>query len=319
LIAFVVPGSLETKTGGTIYDKKIVAGLRARGWDVDVIAPDALSTIADGTAVVIDGLASKTHAELIEHHADRLRPIALVHLPLALEIGIADADAVRLRAIERRVLARMRHIVVTGPTTVRMLEGYDVPRDRVTVVEPGVDPAPIARGSGASTVRLLCVASVTAGKGQAILLRALKHVSSQNWTLTCAGRIVTAIENDDRRVTFAGELDEARLRDAYDRADVFVLATLRETFGMAVAEAIAHGLPVVSTKTGSIPATVGEGGIVIDPGDERALSSALERVIGDAGVRARLKASAIARRSSLRSWDAAIDAMVRVIELVAHD
>lgn len=316
MIAFVVPGSLETKTGGTIYDKRIVTGLRARGWTVDAIAPDALQAVPDGTVVVVDGLAHKTHAPAIERHADRLKPIALVHLPLACEVGLEAGEAERLRVLERHVLARMRRVVVTGPAALAMLEGYDVSHDRITIVEPGVDPAPIARGSGSAAVQLLCVGSVTVGKGQSTLLRALQKVTASNWTLACAGRIVTPIENGDPRITFVGELDEAKLAAAYDRSDVFVLATLRETFGMAVAEAIAHGLPVVSTNTGSIPATVGDAGVLIDPGDETALGSALDRVIGDAPVRQMLKKAAINRRSSLRPWETTVEEMARVIEMV---
>ena len=57
-------------------------------------------------------------------------------------------------------------------------------------------------------------------------------------------------------------------KQRYDRTDVFVLATLRETYGMAVAEALAHGLPVVSTSTGAIPALVGtDAGLLVAPGD----------------------------------------------------
>ena len=87
----------------------------------------------------------------------------------------------------------------------------------------------------------------------------------------------------------SGELDAARLHECYDRADVFVLASLQETYGMAVAEALAHGLPVVSTTTGAIPDLVGaDAGLLVPPGNIEALAGALARVIGDARLRARL-------------------------------
>ncbi len=54
------------------------------------------------------------------------------------------------------------------------------------------------------------------------------------------------------RVSLVGDLGEAALAEQYDRADLFVLATLYEGYGMAVAEALARGLPVVSTATGAI-------------------------------------------------------------------
>jgi glycosyltransferase involved in cell wall biosynthesis len=315
-VSFLIPGRLDAKTGGTIYDKKIVTGLRARGWSVDVVAPDAVESIPDSTVTIVDGLVHKTHADLVKRHATRLPLIALVHLPLALEVGLAAAEANRLRVVERDVLGGVRHVIVTGPAAIGMLDGYDVPRARITVIEPGTDPAPVARGSGSDVVHLLCVGSVTEGKGHAILLRALDRVPSRNWTLLCAGRVVTPIATTDPRVRFAGELSDAQLADAYDRADVFVLATLRETFGMAVAEAIAHGLPVVSTNTGSIADTVGDAGLLVQPADEAALASALERVIADNALRAQLASAARRQRTTLRTWDQAVDEIARVLEAV---
>ena len=105
------------------------------------------------------------------------------------------------------------------------------------------------------------------------------------------------------RVTLVGELDAARLSECYDSADVFVLATLQETYGMAVAEALAHGLPVVSTTTGEISALVGDdAGLLVPPGDTEALTAALARVIGDAGLRARLAAGATRASERLPRW-----------------
>ena len=112
------------------------------------------------------------------------------------------------------------------------------------------------------------------------------------------------------RVTLRGELDDTELAAAYDRADLFVLATLRETYGMAVAEALAHGLPVVSTTTGAIPDLVGDrAGILVPPGDETALAAALARVMGDAGLRDRLAEGALRVRDRLPTWDEAAKTM----------
>jgi glycosyltransferase involved in cell wall biosynthesis len=106
------------------------------------------------------------------------------------------------------------------------------------------------------------------------------------------------------RVSLVGELDAARLSDCYDGADLFVLATLQETYGMAVAEALAHGLPVVSTATGAIPALVGEdAGLLVAPGDTEALVAALARIIGDADFRARLAEGAKRVRDRLPGWE----------------
>jgi glycosyltransferase involved in cell wall biosynthesis len=254
--------------------------------------------------------------ELIARDASRLRIVALVHLPPAAEVSIDRDTAARLEAAERRALAGTVLVIVTSTATLPMLARYELPRDRVIVVEPGTDRAPLARGSQGSMLQLLSVATLNAAKGHEILLRALADVPYRNWRLICAGSLTRDPATVDRvrdmtrtlgledRVSLVGELDAARLSDCYGRADLFVLATLQETYGMAVAEALACGLPVVSTTTGAIAALVGEdAGLLVPPGNIEALAAALARVIGDAGLRARLAEGAQRVRDCLPSWE----------------
>lgn len=330
----VVPGSIDTRTGGSIYDRRMADGLRRRGWAITIVeldgdfpqpaaaavtkAAQALAAIPGGTLVIVDGLALGALPDLIESEAARLRIVALVHLPLAADVTFGAETRAHFAAAERRALAASALIVVTGAATVGLLERYTLPRDRVVVVEPGTDPAPLARGSGGPGVHLLCVATINSGKGHEVLLEALAAVENRDWRLTCAGsltrdraavnrvrNLARQLEIDDR-VTFAGDLDAAALACCYDEADVFVLATRRETYGMAVAEALARGLPVVSTTTGAIPDLVGLGaGLLVAPGDAGALATALSRVISDAGLRARLAAGARQVRDRLQGWNLA--------------
>ena len=105
------------------------------------------------------------------------------------------------------------------------------------------------------------------------------------------------------------------LDEYYDRADVFVLATLQETYGMAVAEALARGLPVVSTTTGAIPDLVGaDAGLLVPPGNAAALAEALARVIGDEQLRAQLSAGARRVRDRLPDWEHACSEMAAALE-----
>jgi glycosyltransferase involved in cell wall biosynthesis len=152
-----------------------------------------------------------------------------------------------------------------------------------------------------------------------LLIRSLADVPDRNWHLTCAGsldRDPAAVErlrstmNElalDDRMSLVGELGEAALARVYRHADLFVLATLRETYGMAVAEALARGLPVVSTMTGAIPNLVGHSGdaagILVAPGDVQALTDALSHVIGDAQLRGRLAENARRVRDWLPTWE----------------
>jgi glycosyltransferase involved in cell wall biosynthesis len=130
-------------------------------------------------------------------------------------------------------------------------------------------------------------------------------------------------------VTLVGDLDAAALAAHYHRADVFVLPTLYEGYGMAVAEALARGLPVVSTTTGSIADLVlGTGdvrlkpdlaaGIVVPPGDLPAFTAALSRAIGDPVLRASLTANARSVRDRLSTWEVATAAMERALARAAR-
>jgi glycosyltransferase involved in cell wall biosynthesis len=342
-IAFVAPGRLETRTGGYNYDRRMIAGLRARGWSVDVLELDdgfprpsaaalagaarALEALAPGTTVIIDGLALGAMPAEVEREASRLRLVALVHLPLAEDVGLDRDTAARFEAGERRALAAVERVVVTGRGTAATLAGYGVGRDRITIVEPGTDRAPLASGSRDAAVHLLCVATLNKGKGHAILFRALASTPHRDWRLTCAGSLDRDPETVDllraqlRRdglddhVSLVGDLGSDELAACYDSADVFVLATLHESFGMAVAEALACGLPVVSTATGAIPELVGggEAGLIVPPGDEHALADALSHVLGNADLRARLADGARRVRDRLPSWEQAVDRLAAAL------
>lgn len=342
-VVLVVPGRIDTPTGGYQYDRRMAEGLERRGWSVRIReiegsfphpTPEALAEAArllagerDGTCVLTDGLAFGAMPEVVEREAPRLRLAALVHLPLGAEIDLGREMASRLAAGERRALRAAALVIVTGAAALPLLAPYGIAPDRVVVVEPGTMRAPLARGSGGASLQLLSVATLNPGKGHEILLEALAAIAATDWHLTCAGSLTRHAATVDRvrratgrlgleeRVTLVGELDAASLDECYDRADLFVLATRQETYGMAVAEALARGLPVVSTTTGAIGDLVGdEAGLLVPPGDGEALTAALARVLGDAELRARLAGGARRVRERLRSWDEAVGEMAAALE-----
>jgi len=346
LIAFVAPGSLRQLTGGYIYDKHIVDGLRRVGHRVAVRevserfpgpttadlaeAARVLASIPKGSVVIVDGLAGGAMPRQIEREAERLRFVALVHHPLAHETGVSRNDAVRLWAHETWTLQHVRHVVVTSPRTATLLtREYGVKREQLTCIEPGTDKWPASRGTGHNS--LLCVATVTPRKGYVTLVQALARVARLDWHLTCLGSLerdkvtVRRVRHEIRRaglterVTLAGETaSHERLKSYYNRADLFVLATEYEGYGMAVAEAIASGLPVVSTATGAIPKLVGrDAGILVPRGDVDVLARVLERVLGDRRVLERLRAGAMQRRKQLPSWEHAVRQFASVVRKVA--
>jgi glycosyltransferase involved in cell wall biosynthesis len=347
LIAFVAPGALTQLTGGYIYDKQIVDGLKRLGFRVALkrVSPHfpnpaprdlregarVLASIPDGSVTVVDGLAGGAMPRQIQHEAERLRIIALVHHPLALETGVSKKRALELRACERSTLRHVRHVVVTSPHTARvLLRDYGVERSRITCVEPGTDKHPVGRGTKRNS--LLCVATLTPRKGHTTLIRALARVAHLDWHLTCLGSLdrdpatVRRVRNEIRqsglagRVTFAGETrSRAQLRRYYSRADLFVLPTEYEGYGMAVAEAIGSGVPVISTPTGAIPDLVGrQAGVLVPRGNVAALAKALARVLTDDRFRARLRAGALRRRGALPSWAQTARRFASVVRKVAR-
>jgi len=356
-VALLVPGNLDTRTGGYGYDRAMVDGLRALGWHVDVCALDGsypfptaaaraataaqVAALPDHTLVLADGLAFGAMPEDAERHATRLQWVALVHHPLALERGLSVERAAALFASEQRALRCVRGVVVTSAATVQTLQPYGMSPASVVVVPPGTDDAPEAHGwrgigdrlDGARPVALLCVASITPRKGHRLLMQALHRLARPGiWTLRIAGNEVmdptTARSLRDQvaqaglhdQVEWLGELSAEGLRDAYAQADVFVLPTYFEGYGMAVAEAVAHGLPIISTRTGAIPDLVDEhSGWLVDVGDEDGLREALSALISDDALRTRLTLGARQRRMSLPRWTDSVRLMADALERWSHD
>lgn len=332
---FLVPGDWNSRTGGYLYDRRIAEGLGALGWQVTRRSPgdmfpllDAaacaqaaavVQDLPDGALVVADGLAFSALPELVERHAARLRWVALVHHPLAFETGLSPAQQAALRASEQRALACARQVIVTSAETARALAAFEVPAARIAVVEPGTAAAPRARGggAGAGALSLLCVATVTARKGHAHLLQALAALRDRPWQLHCAGSLardaatVAAVQQQSAqlglqdRVLWHGEIEAAPLAALYDQADLFVLPSLYEGYGMALAEALARGLPIVSSAVGAIVDTVpAQAGVLLPPGDVDALRIALQRLMDAPEARADLAAGAWAAGTQLPRWSA---------------
>jgi len=329
---FAVPGELNTPTGGYGYARRMLAELREAGWDVRHLPlgagfpdPDAptlsnayrlLSAQPEGVPLLVDGLALGVMPEVGRALGERRPLVALVHHPLALESGIGAARADALRVSERAALAAARRVVATSKTTARTLaRDYAVPADRIAVAPPGTDPAAAATGSGAGTTQLLSVGTLVPRKGHDLLLAALAPLRELPWRLTIVGdatrdpataRALREAAHDAGladRVTFAGAVDAASLSLHYARADLFVLASRHEGFGMAFAEAVARGLAVLGTAAGAIPEAVPAGaGLLVPPADVPALTGALRLLLSDNDARRRLADAARAAADTLPRW-----------------
>jgi glycosyltransferase involved in cell wall biosynthesis len=336
-IAFIVPGRLDQLTGGYLYDRHIVEGLRARGRTVRVVdlvaggpAPQ-LTSLADGTVTVIDGLALPGLAQVIAAEAQRLRLVAFVHGPLAQETDLSSAAAKQAAAVEAATLSRVRGVLCPSRSTAAAIESYGIAADRIAIVPPGTappkPPAPPWRGSVRA---LLCVANLLPHKGHAVLIEALAQIRDLEWTLLCIGSLerdpdtaqdicqMISAAGLERCITLAGEHPPQAVEAAYRAADLFVLPSFHEGYGMVYAEAMAHGLPVIATTAGAIPETVPHAaGLLVAPGDPLALAQALRLLITQPAVAARLAAGSRAAGARLPGWPQATERWEQELDRLA--
>lgn len=340
---FLVPGSLDRPTGGSRYDRRIIDGLRGAGVSVDVDAlpgcfPDAdptareavdaaLARIPDGRVVVIDGLVLGRLASTVAPHAGRLRIHALVHHPLADE---TDHDPDRVEQLihdEARALGAATRVIATSAFTAQRLRTLGLYAGEVSVIPPGCTPRPLATGRPGQPPLLLCVASITPRKAQHRLIEALAGLVDRPWQCQLIGALdldpdyAAAIarqrdaEGLQDRITLTGAADEQRLDEAYRQAELFVLPSLYEGYGMVISEAVAYGLPVITTTGGALATTLPpEAGIAVPPDDPTALRDAIAALLDDPSRRQALARGARRARRELNDWDRSVALFMALIE-----
>jgi hypothetical protein len=340
-VALLVPGPLETVSGGYGYDRAIIAGLRDLGHQVTVIElagryplPDAAAHEAaraawdglpKGAVPVIDGLGLPAFAPLADALAQR-GAVGLIHHPTSLEAGLPEADAAELRCLERELFGRLPGIIVTSDVTAATLASdFAVAAERIAVVVPGTTSAARSTGSGQPTCHILAVGTLIPRKGYDLLLTALAKLFDLDWRLTIAGGELDSLTGHSlqalaeelhisQRVSFAGSVVDGALDALWDSADLFALATFYEGYGMAIAEALAHGLAVVVTDGGAAGKLVTpEAGAVCPAGDVVTLSKTLRRLIFDSALRREMADHAWTIGRTLPDWPAQARAFARAL------
>jgi glycosyltransferase involved in cell wall biosynthesis len=351
-LTFIVPGDPDQRTGGYLYDAHIVAGLRSLGWQVQVIGLEGRFPCADAVArqamgraldclperqcVVIDGLALGGVPDSVRPHADRLALIGLVHHPLADETGLSADRQAAFLVSERAALQCCRSVIVTSPFTRRRLDELALAGDRpIHVIEPGARAAELAQRVGErlhgtapeSPARLLCVGHLSRRKGQNLLIDALADLTDLDWQLDLVGsadrdpafarELLEGIERHGlkERVHLHGEVDGEQLVRFYSQAHVCLLPSWYEGYGMVVTEALARGLPLISSTGGALRDTVPESAALrFPPGDVDALREALARWLTDADLQRRLCRAAVEERAGLTDWSAAVQRFAEAAE-----
>ena len=330
----VVPDGIEDPalpSGGNTYDRRLCDLLAADGWSVSVrgVAGEwpwageesrealdrAVRGVPDGSVALVDGLVASAVPEVMVPAARRLRLVVLMHMPIGRR-GAGDDSFGREGAVVGAAAA-----VVTTSAWSRdwLLEAYGLDPARVHVARPGVEAAARAPGS-ADGRHLLCVGAVTPVKGHDVLLAALTRIADLEWRCLCVGALtrdgdfVDELSRDirtaglDDRFVLTGPRTGPELEATYAEADVLVLASRAETYGMVVTEALARGLPVVAPGVGGVPEALGETsdgqrpGLLLPPDDPHALADSLRRWLSDPDLRRGLREAAARRRAGLAGW-----------------
>ena len=317
----IVPDQIDDPTapsGGNAYDRRVFDGLAALGWTVRehpvpvgaALGP-VLDTLPDGALVVVDGLLATS---VPVDRVGRLRLVVLVHM-------IFGGPG------EREVLAAADAVLTTSEWSRRnVLDTYGLP---ARVAAPGVEPQPVTPPSATGS-RLLCVAAVLPHKGHDVLAEALAMLPDAGWTCLCVGSLERAPDfaaevrgRAPAGMRFVGPRTGADLDAAYADADLLVLPSRADSYGMVVTEALARGIPVLTTTAQGLPDTLGRApdgsrpGMLVPPDDPAALAAALRRWLTEPSARDALRASAQLRRTTLTGWPATAKLASDVLSTVA--
>lgn len=339
-VYFVFPGDLDTPSGGYHYDRRLIGELRAAGLAVEAVPlpagfpfPDqaarrltrqALAALPDQAVVIVDGLAFGALAAEVETEAQRLRFIALCHHPLALESGLDSAQQRNFTISEQRAMQCARAVIVTSSHTRQVLiNQFTVRAERIVVALPGTKRVTFAPCDG-DPLRLLTVASLIPRKGHDVLIDALARLNNLPWEARFVGsdefdpdwaaalrrQVNRQLLTD--RICFAGPLQD--LQAEYQSADLFVLPSRFEGYGMVFAEALAAGLPIIAAEAGAVPEVVPPAaGILVASDDRDALTAALQRLLTDQRQRRQLQLGARKAAATLPTW---ADSARHVAELI---
>jgi glycosyltransferase involved in cell wall biosynthesis len=348
-VAFITVGDTGRKTGGYLYNGRVISGLRNRGFEIEEVvaggaSPDEQRTAAPRfgstfdparfDAIVVDAFARIAVAPHVDRWLSWRPVVALVHeLPSVAGGGSWPGTVASERNYEESLLRADRLVAVSDHGR-NVLLGRGVSPGRIHVVPPGFDSIPVGVGShvqrGGGPVRALCVAQWIERKGIRTLVEAwtlrerkgavLELIGETDADPDYAVQVTDAIETAPRgSIVVSGCVDDAALGASYAAADLFVLPSRYEGYGIVYAEALARGLPIIACDAGPVPDLVGrEAAVLVRPDDREALSAALGLLLGDPTLRVRMSAAASRRASRLPGWEHTVTGFEQVLRTAAE-
>ena len=335
LALLTAPAPADEITGGHRYDAEMLARATRHGVRMRVVAISgktvvgralasrrALQALGGVDAIVVDSIVAAPLALA----GPAPRPlVGLVHqIPASFAASPLDRAA---DGLARALYRRCELVVAVSDWASSRLRSLGVP---LAVVAPGVDPARRSTPKSNDVAQILCVANWLPHKGILELAAAVSRLPDGAGVLHLVGatraatrygrRVAERLARDDlrARVVAHGTLRGDALAAAFAGADVFALPSRGEAYGIAFAEALANGLPIVACHSGNVPALVAAAGTFVDPGDVEGLAWALALLIGDAERREELAAAARTRAATLPSWDESASAFFSAIRSGTH-
>lgn len=341
-VYFAVPGDINNLTGGYGYDRELIKGLLQLNIPVELLSlaaefpfptPAILAETAklfarlpDGAVVIVDGLAFGVMDRIAQQEAQRLNLIALCHHPLALETGVNEEQAKNLCTSESIALNAARAVIVTSAATAKILSNdFLVATEKIILARPGTHRQEFATGNH-QLPQLLTVATLTKRKGHDVLIKALaqlvhlpwqaKWIGSAAFDPEWANNLTQLIQSSglENRIALLGNRDD--LTEDYSNADAFILPSHFEGYGMAFAEALAFGLPVIAARAGAVPDLIpSDAGILVPPADENALAAAITELLTNHDYRRQLQLGAQRASLTLPTWE---DCAAIVTDAIYH-
>ena len=212
----------------------------------------------------------------------------------------------------------VNEIIAVSESTKRDIMATGIPSSKVEIIPDGVDRIPqINVSRKGSMSRVLFVGHCSPIKGIKYLLEAIWLLKISNIALDLVGDLESNIEYTARlkemtriwgisdKIIFHGFVPRERIINFYTEADIFVLPSLWEGFGIVLLEAMAFELPVVATKVGAIPELVKDGvnGLLVPPANSRALAEAIAALIQNPGLRKKLGKNGRAIYNKSLTWE----------------
>jgi glycosyltransferase involved in cell wall biosynthesis len=325
-IVWLAYGDLGQPTGGYVYDRLVVEGLRAAGDEVEVADPLSPTTAAtDGAAVLVgDALCVRELGSIFERAPREARRVLLVHHFTSWELERTDAEATR--AWEARAVGASDGLIATSVVTGDRL-ALEYPGTPVSVILPGADRLPRASRAPrteASRVELLFVGSLVPRKRVTLLFDALESLDEPRPGLTLMGdperdpayaaALARRVETSAALrgcVTFAGVVSDEVLAATMATADALLLPSSLEGYGMVLTEALEAGLPVLAALPAATAAGIAASPAVRTFADAGELAEILRLFVVAPALRASMRGHA--ERAVLPGWHDAIARFRRVL------